>query len=151
MAVVATLLTGVVAFFALAHSSRVKNQSISEVHQQGASAVEYIAQTIRNASAITSPVPGSSSGTLTLAVPDAGLSPTVFSSNAGILQVTEGAATAEMLTGGKVQVDDVAFTNLSQASIPGVIRIELTLSRINSAGRNEYDYQQTFITSGSLR
>lgn len=149
--IVGTLLVAVSIFFAMTSESRIKNQSIVEVDQQGTFVMEYIASTVRNADSITAPTAGGTGASLTLAVPTGPLSPTVFDLNGTTLQVTEGASAAIALTNSKVQVTSLAFKNLSRASTPGVVQISLTLSRINPSGRNEYDYQKTFITSVSLR
>lgn len=78
VAIVGTLLITVTGFFALTADSRIKNQSISEVNQQGTAVMETITQAIRNASAITAPATGTSSASLTLAMPTAGINPTIF-------------------------------------------------------------------------
>lgn len=76
--IVGILLTGVTTFFGVMVEARVKNQSISEVNDQGILVADYLAQTIRNASSITSPAAASAAASLTLAVPTGSLSPTVF-------------------------------------------------------------------------
>src|SRR5688572_31225940 len=88
---VAVLLTSVTAFFGITIEARIKNQSINEVEDQGAAAMEQITQTIRNATSITVPTAGNTAASLTLVVPTAGLSPTVFSLSGTTLQIQEGA------------------------------------------------------------
>ncbi len=75
------LLGATTTYFGAILDARVKNQSISEVDQQGAAAMEYITQTIRNADSITSPTAGATANSLTLAVPTGALSPTIFSND----------------------------------------------------------------------
>lgn len=137
--------------FALVSSSRVKHQSISEVNQQGVSAMNYISRAIQGADSITSPGPGATAVSLVLTVPDAGSSPTTFNVSGGVVNVTEGLGSPLALTGGKVTVDSLSFTNLSGPGSPGIVQINLTLSRVNSSGRNEYSYQKTFIVSEAIR
>ena len=84
-------------------------------------------------------------------MPTAANSPTVFSVSGGVLQIKEGTAAAVALTNNKVRVDSLAVSNLTRTGTSGVAQLSLTLSRINSAGRNEYDYQRTFTTSVGLR
>ncbi len=79
VAMVGGLLTSVIFFYSTTIDARVKNQSIVEVNDQGAALMDYITQTIRNATSITSPTTGASATSLTLAVPTGSLSPTVFS------------------------------------------------------------------------
>ncbi|HSX18142.1 MAG TPA: type II secretion system protein [Candidatus Saccharimonadales bacterium] len=151
VAIVGSLLVAVSVFFTTTVDARIKNQSIMEVNDQGLNAIEYITETIRNSSSITSPAAGASAATLTLSVPTAGLSPTVFSLSGTTLQVKEGAGAAVTLTNGKVQISALSFKNLTKSGTKGIIQISFTISRVNTAGRNPYDYQKTFIASAALR
>lgn len=78
ISIVGTLLTAVSMFFATTADARIKNQSIIEVDQQGALVMDHILQTIRNADAINTPTTGTTASSLSLAVPTAALSPTIF-------------------------------------------------------------------------
>src|SRR5690606_11193106 len=78
MSILGSLLLGISLYFVTSTTARVKNQTVVEVDRQGALIMDYITQTIRGADSITLPGAGASSGSLTLAVPDNGLSPTVF-------------------------------------------------------------------------
>lgn len=150
MVIVGSLLLGATAFFALAAGARVKNQSIVEVDQQGVYLMEYLTQTIRNASSITTPAAASSGSTLTLGVPTASLSPTTFALSGTTLQVTEGSNGAVSLTNNTVNVSNLTFTNLTRSGTNGVIRVSFTLARVNTIGTNDYDYTKTFTTSAAL-
>jgi prepilin-type N-terminal cleavage/methylation domain-containing protein len=151
IAIVGSLLVAISMFLAVSVDARVKSQSVSEVNKQGTAATEYITQTIRNANTITAPAAAASGSSLTLTVPASGLNPTVFDLSAGVLRVKEGASAAVPLTNGKVQVTNLTFTNLSRSGTNGIVRISLTVSRINPSGKNEYDYHKTFVTSAVLR
>lgn len=151
VSIVGSLLLAIVSFLMVSVDARVKNQSVSEVNQQGTAAMEYMAQTVRSASAINSPAPAASGSSLSLAVTSAGLSPTVFDASANVLQVKEGAAAAISLTGSKVQITNLTFKNLSGSGTNGIVQISFTVARVNPSGRNEYDYQKTFTTSVALR
>jgi Tfp pilus assembly protein PilW len=149
--IVGSLLTATSLFFSAATSARIKSQSVSEVEQQGTFAMQYMARTIRNASAVTAPAIGASANQLTTTVPTANLSPTIFSLSGTTLQVKEGAAAAVPLTSGDVQVTSLTFKNLSRSATAEVVQISMTLIRTNTAGRNEYDYSKTFTTSAAVR
>lgn len=82
------VLTSLVYFFGTITEARVKNQTVSEVNEQGAALMDQITQTIRNATAITSPTVGNAGASLTLTVPTAGLSPTIFDATGAILGYT---------------------------------------------------------------
>jgi Tfp pilus assembly protein PilW len=145
------LLLGASAFFAVVSDSRIKNQTIAEVDQQGTAVMENIAQTIRGATGIVAPSAGSSAASLTINVPTPSLSPTLYNLSSGNIYVKEATATPVALSGGKIQVTNLTFTNLSRPGTHGVIRVSMTLSRINPSGKNEYDFQKTFTSSVALR
>lgn len=149
--IVGSLLIAVSMFFATMLDARIKSQSIVEVEQQGALALDYIASTIRGADSITTPAAAGTGASLTLVVPTGALSPTIFDLSGTTLQVKEGAAAAIALTNSKVQVTNLTFKNLTRSGTPGVVQVSITLSRVNTTNRNQYDYQKTFTTTAALR
>jgi len=75
----------------------------------------------------------------------------IVTSNSTALQIKEGAGSPIPLTSDDVQVSGLTFTNLSRSGTAGNIQVSFTVSRVNTAGRNEYDYQRTFTGTASLR
>lgn len=148
---VGMLLGAATMFFGISTEARIKNQTVTEVNEQGAFVLDYIARTVRTSSSISTPTAGSSGNQLTVVVPTASLSPTVFSVSGGVLQVKEGTGTAVALTNSKVQVTSLAATNVTRSGTSGIVRISVTLARLNNAGRNEYDYTRTFTSSIGVR
>lgn len=151
VSIVGSLLIAVSMFFATTVEARIKTQSIMEVDQQGTLVMDYMLQTIRNADSITTPAAAASGSSLTLVVTTGSLSPTIFDLSGTTLQIKEGAAAAIPLTNDKVTVSNLTFTNLSRSGTPGVVRVSFTISRVNTAGRNAYDYQKTFSSTATLR
>lgn len=151
ISIVSVLLVSVALFYGQSLDARVKGQSIIEVEQQGQLAMQHITTAIRNATSITLPAAAGTGSQLTLVVPTGALSPTVFNLSGTTLQITEGAASAVPLTNSKVQVTSLTFRNLTRSGTPGVVQVSITISRVNTANRNEYDYQKTFVTSAALR
>jgi prepilin-type N-terminal cleavage/methylation domain-containing protein len=151
MAIVGILLSAVSAFFGVTADARIKNQSVNEVNSQGTYALDYMAQTIRNASSITSPAAAGTDTQLTLVVPTSSLSPTVFNLSSGVLQVKEGTAAAVALTSSRVQVTSMTIKNLTRSGTTGCVQISLTIARVNANNRNEYDYTRTFTTTATVR
>lgn len=145
--ILGSLLTSVVLFFTLMTDASTKNQSITEVNDQGIAVMDQITQTIRNATSITTPAVAGSGASLTLVVPTGSLSPTVFSLSGTVLQVKEGAAAAVALTNNDVQVTNLTFANLTRPGTKGLVQVSFTLSRVNTSSRNEYDYQKNFTSS----
>jgi len=126
--------------------SRVKNQTIAEIEQQGTQVMQIITQTIRNSSSIISPSQGNNSTSLEV---DNNGTPTNFDLSGGIIRVNEGMVVN--LTNSRITVSGLDFYNLSQDNTIGTIRIQFTLTHINPAGRNEYNYSKTFYGSASLK
>lgn len=151
VSIVGSLLTAVSLYFSTSTEARVKNQSIAEVNQQGAMAMETITSAIRNASSITAPTAGNSGSSLTLVVYTGADSPTIYDAPSSVLRSKKGAAAAVDLTNSKVQITGLSFTNLTRAGTPGIVRVSFTISRVNPNNVNAYDYTKTFTASAALR
>lgn len=131
--------------------SRVKNQTIAEVEQQGLQVMQQITQTVRNAENITSPSVGNSASSLTLDVVNASDDPTVFDLSGDTIRVSEGVGSPVALTNSRVTATSLNFQNLSRADTPSIVRISFTLTHVNPEGRQEYNFEKTFYASASLR
>jgi type II secretory pathway pseudopilin PulG len=150
VSIIGGLLVSVAFFFGVVADSRVKNQTITAVNQQGAAVMDAITQTIHNATSITSPTTGTSGSSLTLVVPTGSQSPTVYSLSGTALQQKLGAAAATSITTTDVQVTSLTFTNLTRTGTNGILRISFTIKYTNPSSRPEYDYQKTFTTSAAI-
>lgn len=131
--------------------SRVKNQTMAEVEQQGLEVAEVITSTLRNAKSITTPGAGSSSNTLVIEVDNGAHSPTIFGVSSGVLTMQEGSGSPIPLTNSRITLSNVQFFNFSQSGTPGIIRIRYTISHNQSSGRNEYIFSRDFETAVSVR
>jgi prepilin-type N-terminal cleavage/methylation domain-containing protein len=151
VAMIGILLSAVTYFFGAAAEARVKNQTVTEVDSQGTYVMDYMAETIRNATSISAPTIGASGSSLTLVVPVGSLSPTVFSLASGAMQVKEGAGVAATLTSDDVAITSFTVKNLSRSGTTGIVQISFTLNRVNASNRSEYDYSRTFTTSVGVR
>lgn len=151
VSITAVLLLSVSLFLFLLLESRVKNQTIAEVEQQGLQAMQIITQTARNAEAITSPAQGASASSITLDVITASSDPTIFDLFGSALRITEGAGSAVAFTNSRITASGLTFQNLSRTGTPGTVRIQFTLTHMNPEGRNEYNFTKTFIGSATLR
>jgi hypothetical protein len=112
--------------------------------------MDNITQTIRNATSITTPAAAGSGASLTLVVPTGTLSPTIFSLNGTALQVKEGTGANVALTSSDVQISNLTFKNLTRSGTSGIVQVSFTVTRVNSGGRNELDYQKTFTSSAEI-
>jgi prepilin-type N-terminal cleavage/methylation domain-containing protein len=151
VAIVGSLLLSVTAFFSVALEARIKSRTIAEINQQGSAAMDYMLQTIRTSTSITTPVAAGSGSSLTIVVPTASLSPTIFNLSGTTLQVKEGAAAAVSMTSADVQVSSITFKNLTRSGTNGIVQVSFTMSYTNPSNRNEYDYQKIFTGSAELR
>lgn len=142
------MLLGISVFLATLLQSRVKYQTMSEIEQQGAQVMQMMTQSVRNATTISTPLAGASGASLSLAVA-APNNPTVFDVSGGVLRMTEGVGSPIPLTNSRVTASGVTFYNLSRTGTPGIVRIEFTLTHVNSAGLNEFDYRKSFGASAS--
>lgn len=106
--------TGVLLSFTINLMTRAgKIRSMIEVDQNAQFAMEKIAATIRNSKDATVPADGGGSGpTLTLTMPDASVSPTIFAVTNGVLTMQQGTGPALPLTSAAVKVTGLNFRNL---------------------------------------
>lgn len=131
--------------------ARIKNQTVYEVEQQGSQILENVSGVIRNAKNINLPTAGNSSPIISLATVDGLKDPTIFSLSGNTLTIKEGIGSVINLSSNRVSIDSLTFTNISRTGTPGSIRVILTLSHVNAANRNEYEFNQTFYETVSLR
>lgn len=131
--------------------SRVKNQTIIEVEQQGTQVMYSILQSIRNADSINSPSEGNETNTISLEMESPSLSPTIFEIQSGKIVIEVDNDPAIDITNSNVVAADLNFHNTSKNETPGSIKVEFTLSYDNQTGRNEYEFSKTFTGSASLR
>ncbi len=136
--------------FAL-YQTRTRSQAIAEVEQQGMQISAILSQTIRNATGITSPTYGTSNASLTVSVPVAANSPTVFDVVGTNVRISEGTAAPVQLNSNRVAVSNVSFKNISTSSIPGTVKFTFTLSHVNPSNKKELSYSQTFTSSATIR
>ena len=73
----------------------------------------------------------------------------VSGGSTGTAEVKEGASAAVPLLNNDVQLSNLTFTNLTRSGTNGLVQISFTITHVNPAGRNEYDYQQTFTTTAA--
>lgn len=133
-------------------SSRVKNQSIGDVNDQGLQVMQLITQTIRNARSIDYPLVGATSTSLSVTVIDPLLSPTVFDIASGTVTIKEGSNAAIPLTNSHVTVSSFIFQNISSTSSSDrIVRLSFIIDHNNNSGRNENYFTKSFTGSATLR
>ncbi len=150
VSIAAVVLLAIAFFTSLLLEARIHNQVIGEVEEQGRQTMLFITQIVRNATTVTLPAVGGSGTQLSVTVFNAAKNPTVVDVVGGTLRLTEGGAAAVPLINNRIMVTNFTVRNLSRIGTPGTVQITLTLSHVNTTGRREYSYQQTFIASASF-
>lgn len=130
---------------------KAKLAAIEEVSQNARYASERISERVRNAQAINSPSIGTTAPLLSLAMADAAKNPTIFDLSRGIVRIKEGSESAVDITSNEVSVTNIQFLNISYASTPGTVRVQMTVQYNNPSGRKEYEFQKTFYTTANIR
>lgn len=131
---------------------RVKNQSITDVNQQGLQVMQLITQTVRNAKSVDSPALGATDTSLSLTMSDPLLSPTVFDISSGTVRIKEGSNPLIPLTNSHVTVSSFIFQNISStSSTDRIVRLSFTMDHSNPSSRNENSFTKTFTGSATLR
>ncbi len=130
VAIFSTFILGIAGFSSNLLAVRSRTQALLEVNEQGAAALRVIAQTLRNASLVNSPIPGNAGSSLSLVTADLATSPTVFSEDGGVLSVSEGSGNPIALTNNKVIASDVSFLNLSNPGTPNIVKIRFVLTSV---------------------
>lgn len=116
----------------------IKETSYQEVQQNGRFVLTKIIQETKKATSINYPLPGASADSLSLAMADPNLNPTLFDINQGKLRIIQGNSPSYELTTDRVIIENLQFTNLSYPGTPGTIRVEITINHLNPEGRAEY-------------
>jgi Tfp pilus assembly protein PilW len=128
IAILGMFIFAITSFLNIMTSSRINNQTVLEVNNQGSQIIRIITQTIRNATGVNNPSFSSSSNVLNLSTSISGTSPTIFSESGGILSMKEGSSSAVSLNNDKVVISNLLFENLSQTSNFSTVRISFTLT-----------------------
>jgi Tfp pilus assembly protein PilW len=145
------VISGITSFMLFSVQSRAKNQIVTEVEQQGMQVMNIITQAVRNGEGINSPTPGSSSGSLSIDMPDAGVDPTVFDLSSSVIRISEAGGGAIDLTSSQVNVTNLLFENNTIPSTDDTIKIEYTLEYNNTGDATRFDYSKTFYGSATQR
>lgn len=151
ISIFSVLVTAFVSFGNNMTVSRLHNQMVLEVNNQGAKAMKTITQTLRNASQVNSPTISNTASSLSVVTVLPATSPTVFSESGGVLYVTEGSGSPVPLTNNKVVLSNLLFSNFSRPDTANIIKISFTLSSSAPIGGPGGSYSFTFNGSADLR
>jgi len=154
IAIIGGVVAGFVAFSISVSNGRNKNYVAQEVQANNRVVLNMITQKIQAASSVNigASTFGSDPGVLSLAMSDVSKNPTIISLSAddGVLQITEGIASALTVTSDEVKVTNLVFTNLTGTNDRENIKIEMT-TEYDSTDDVEYDFAQSIQTTVTLR
>ncbi len=123
-----------------------------EVNHNGKMAMNRIMSYVRMAEGINSPEQGASASSLSLAMPDTVLYPTVvFEVSAGELTIKRGDDAAVVITAETVSVSNLNFINLSYPETSGTVKVEMTVEHLNPLRRSEYEFERNFYSTENVR
>lgn len=149
---VSTVILSVIASFVfLLWQTKLKNELITEVEQQGALAMNYMIKNIKNSKQIISPNLGEVSDNLSLLLENPESEALSFSLTNSNLAALENNQDLLNLNSDKVFIEDLKFVNSSRASTPGLITISFKISGRSYLGKNELFYSANFYDSGSIK
>ena len=155
IAIFSGMVTALVSFALSITESRNKTYVVQEVQANMRVAHDIVSQRIRSASAVnaSSSVFGTDPGVLSLAMASSSLNPTIITLSAddGVLQIKEGNSVTTTITSSDVQVHNLVFHYMTDASLRKNLRMFLTV-RFNNPGDDPvFNHSQTVTTSISVR
>lgn len=137
VAILALFSVSLIEFLPTIVESRIKNESMSEVEQQGSAALQTITYAIRNAASLDTPSSGESA--VLILVNHSG-NKTYYRQSDGVLEVKETGGQYIALTNSRVIVSNLTFTLRNQ----NVIDIQFTITNKKDTDTYYYSYQQSF-------
>ena len=155
VAIFSTIIGAIVGLAVLASGQKISSQVTADINYQGESVMSLITQTVHQATSITTPTPGNSSGNLTLVMPAASANPTTFSSyndgSTNRIQINEGSpAVQNKLTNAHANVTNLVFTNQSLTGTKGSVLIQFTLTYKSTSQLTEFNYSKTFYGAATI-
>ena len=155
VAIFSTIIGAIVGLAVLASGQKVSSQVTADINYQGEAAMALITQTVHQATSITTPAAGSSSSSLTLAMPTSAANPTVFSTyndgSTNRLQINEGSpAVQNKLTNAHANVTNLTFTNRSLTGAKGSVLIQFTITYKSTSTSAEFTFSKTFYGAATI-
>ena len=136
--------------FSMVIQAREYDQTSAEVNAVGNRIVDVITREIRNASSVTTPLPGEVAELLALESQDPGSGSVSFSISDLTMRVSEATSSNVPLSSGRVEVENFVVTGME--GVDGeVVTFSFTVTHINPDNRSEYSYTRSFQGSAATR
>jgi len=154
IAIVGLVSVTLVRFSLVISQSSNTSTSTQEVHESMREVLQIVRQKVHMAESVytASSTFGADPGVLYLEMSDAAKDPTIFdlSADDGVLRMTEGAASPIQLTGNKLKVENLVFTDVTGGSQKESIRMALTMS-YRGNGDAAFRYEKSVTTTIRIR
>jgi len=130
-------------------SAKDKNDSIAKVNDSTQIVIEEITKSIRNADSVIIPAnQGESSDTLTLHYADGTVRTFTVTEGKVIMQHL---SDSYKISSDQTTINSLNFQNISRPSTPGIIQIQLKISRTNPNNIQDFSAENEITISESLR
>lgn len=151
VAIFSVFIIGATSFMSNMSTTRIHNQMVLEINDQGSKAMKTITQVLRNGANVNSPTIGNTALNLSVVANTPSTSPTVFSQSGGALYMQEGSGSPVAITNNKVVASGLTFSNFSRPDTPNIIKISFTLTSTNASSSPAGQHSFIFNGSGALR
>ncbi len=132
-------------------NARTRAMVTQEVEQNGRFIIDKIAKVTMQAHNVTVPALGNSGSSLELEMRDPASDPVTVQIDSGTLSLSQGGGILSALQSDRVEVTDLAFSNLSTPDGKSKnIKIDFTLRYRNPDNRTEWEYKNSFQTAIEL-
>ncbi|MCW1930558.1 MAG: type II secretion system GspH family protein [Candidatus Kerfeldbacteria bacterium] len=148
--VTALMLSTIISFFFLFINGRTHNNAQREVEQQGGVIMQFIQDSIQQASSVTTPTPSNQGDVLEVSMYDVDYGTRTISIEHTDL-IVEDLSGVYTLNSDTVEVSGLSFTNVASGTTRDSITVSFTVSTHNISGRSEYAYADTFTSTFTRR
>jgi len=149
-----SIVVGMISAFAVdVVKTRAKTAAIAEVEQNMRFGMQRILRTVRQATKLNvgSSVFDSATGVLSLDMPDAAATPTVFDLSDGVLRVKEGAAAAVAITSPDVRITSLRFSKDNGAGNNVAVSVGLDVAYDTDNPDVLFRYSSSASSTGVIR
>ena len=133
-------------YFLFVGFSRAKIEGTYLLSQTSQIIFSKIEKSTKQASGINLPVGGQSGNQLFLTFDQSEKNPTIFEKSGDALTMKEGIKTAQELHSKQIKIKEIKFTNFSDS-----VQVRLSLSYVRLLGRREYQVEQNWQNTYSLK
>lgn len=151
LAISTVIMTALSYFMITTTKSRVKSQTITEVHYQGNNIIEIISNSIRGGIGITTPTSNTSCDNLSIITSDTNTNPILIYLSEQKVYFKQGTDDPIQMSSNRVDILSLSFSNVSSIVTNPIIKTEISITHKNPENRIEYNFSEIFNSSDSIR